>query len=396
MTKAEFVEFIHSFGKEPGQFTKDEIFEIGKVHKLELDNRDKSWEFVRVSVGWEGSPDSLRMFVSERLKKLNEQTKEPRNKEFEKLYIEKTKVRDSYNAYRRGLRDEARVEDLKENIILAAEKFKNLPSIKFDGNVNPSYEKREAILLLSDLHIGVECDNVYNKYNTEIAKQRLASLVKQTIQECRRNNVQKLHILNLGDMIQGIIHTNARLEAQLDVSEQIMLAGELVAQTVNELQKAAPEITYSSVFDNHSRAMADKNEAIEKEQFSRLIDWFIRERLKATEIGFFKNEIDGGVGSLTLRNGKKVVFAHGHQDSINSSWQNFIGMTREWIDYIILAHYHNAKEKTYNGSVVFVNGSIVGTEQYAFGRRLFSKPSQKLLIFNTTNSTYSDINISLE
>ena len=88
------------------------------------------------------------------------------------------------------------------------------------------------------------------------------------------------------------------------------------------------------------------------------------------------------------------MFAHGHQDSINSSWQNFIGMTREWIDYIVLAHYHNAKEKSYNGSIVFVNGSIVGTESYAFGRRLFSDPTQKLLIFNKTNS-YIDINIDL-
>ena len=44
---------------------------------------------------------------------------------------------------------------------------------------------------------------------------------------------------------------------------------------------------------------------------------------------------------------------------------------------------------------MFINGSIVGTEQYAFGRRLFSKPSQKLLIFKDKCDDVVDIDISL-
>ena len=88
------------------------------------------------------------------------------------------------------------------------------------------------------------------------------------------------------------------------------------------------------------------------------------------------------------------MFAHGHQDGRNNSMQNFIGLTRKWIDYICLAHYHSAAVKEFQGCRVFINGSIVGTEQYAFGKRLFSKPTQKLLIFDKTD-TVQDIDIAL-
>lgn len=384
--------------------TEEDLLQLCKMHK-EIPCKDRSWEYLKNEVGWDGSAESLRSWANRRLPKDKVESGEPESPNEVKLnadlYKEKTNIRDTFNAYRRTLRDEARIEDLKNSLIEAAKQFAELPDCLFDVSATESANiefnaKKEAVLLLSDLHIGVDCDNFYNKYNTVIAKERLSKLLKETIEKCHRNDVEILHVLNLGDMINGLIHTNARLEQQLDVAEQIIVASELLANFMNEVQKAAPVVTYRSVYDNHSRAIANKNEHIEKEQFSKLIDWYVKERLSNTAIRFIDNEIDGGIGSLKLKNGKKIIFAHGHQDGINSGWQNFIGLTKEWVDYIILAHYHNAKEKTYNGSVVFVNGSIVGTEQYAFGKRLFSNPSQKLIIFEEDSGTYLDINIDVK
>ena len=67
-------------------------------------------------------------------------------------------------------------------------------------------------------------------------------------------------MLNLGDMIQGIIHTNARMYVQYDAITQTMKAAELIANFLNVIQSAAPEITYRSCVDNHSRMFANKNE----------------------------------------------------------------------------------------------------------------------------------------
>lgn len=396
ITLKEFQDYIDSFNKEKGQYTINELLSIGVKFK-ELPLKQRNWESLHQLLGvYNMSAEAYRKRV-ERYIRCNPDKIEPNIEGdiFRNDYLEKQKVRDWYNAYRRDIRQESRIENLVDEIKSAADKFKDLESVKYQKSSNTNLD-REAVLLLSDLHIGVDCNNYYNKYNHLIAKERLEKLLKETIDYCKSNNVKRLNVLNLGDMIAGLIHSNARIEQQMDVAEQIMVAAEYISSFLNELQRAAPEVTYRSVFDNHSRAVANKNEHIEKEQFSKIIDWFIKERLKSSDIKFYDNEIDGGIGNLTLLNEQKMLFAHGHQDGRNCSCQNFVGLTKEWIDYICLAHYHNPASKDFQGCKVFINGSIVGTEQYAFGRRLFSKPSQKLLIFRKDSKTIQDIDINLE
>lgn len=391
----EFQEYIDSFKKEKGQYTIDELMQIGVKFK-QLPVRQRNWESLHQVLGVYGfTSNAYRQKVDKYIKKKNIiLNPEVESEIYRNDYIEQQKVRDWYNAYRRNIRQEVRIENLIDEIKKAADKFKNIPVVKYTKESSKELNK-EAVLLLSDLHIGVECENYYNKYNKDIARERLNTLLKETIEYCRLNQVKTLHILNLGDMIQGLIHSNARIEQQMDVAEQIMIAGEYLSSFLNEIQRAAPVITYRSVFDNHSRAVADKNEHIEKEQFSRIIDWFIKERLAKTKIIFYENEIDGGIGDFYLANGKRTMFAHGHQDGRNNSVQNFIGLTKQWVDYIFLGHYHNPASKDFQGCKVFINGSIVGTESYSFGRRLFTKPSQKLLIFSDKTDTIQDIDISL-
>lgn len=396
ITIEEFQSYVDSFHKEKGQYTIEELLQIGVMFKS-LPVKKRNWASLHQLLGiYNFSAEAYRHRV-ERYIRCNPDKIEP-NVEgdiFRNDYLEKQKVRDWYNAYRRDIRQESRIENLVDEIKLTVDKLKNLPVIKYESKDDVILDK-EAVLLLSDLHIGVDCNNYYNSYNQNIAKERLEKLLKETIDYCRSNHVKRLNVLNLGDMIAGLIHPNARIEQQMDVAEQVMVAAEYISQFLNELQKGVAEITYRSVYDNHSRLVANKNEHIEKEQLSKIIDWFIKERLKETNILFYDNDIDGGIGTLTLNNGQKMIFAHGHQDGRNSSYQNFIGLTQQWVDYICLAHYHNPASKDFQGCKVFINGSIVGTEQYAFGKRLFTKPSQKLLIFRKDSKTVQDIDINLE
>ena len=403
--------YVESFNKT--EFTKEEAYEIGKMHRT-LDNRDKDWSALAEKLGWKNG-DALRCFVKGRLakegllgndslvtkiedsiiegKELNkEETLDEIDRKMALLFKEQTKYNDARNAYRRTLRDEARIEVMIDAIKDTATELKALPQVVYCPVYNQS--NVEAVLLLSDLHIGVMCNNFYNKYNTEIASQRLTKLVSEVIEYCHKNAVKKLNILNLGDMVQGIIHVNARVEQEMDVISQVMTASELLAQALNQLQVAAPEVIYRSVVDNHSRVIADYSQHVEKENFSRLLDWYLQERLKNTNIKFVNDNVDEGIGKFELMNGKKVVFAHGHQDNINSAVQGYVGAFREFIDYICIGHYHQTKAKSFQDARVFVNGSIVGTEQYALSKRLFSKPCQKLIIFD--KNCINDVDIILE
>lgn len=409
MKKKELIDLITSFKKRPGEYTEDEIYQIGVAHKQLLQS-EKCWSEVASLIGWKGSGEQLRSFINTRMRKEGTLPKNKRvlsNKNInevndedlivlkQELMVQQQKVRDEWSAYRRCLREDARLETLKDAIRDAVSLLNKLPSITYKYDRKP-IKNREAILMFSDLHIGVLCKNFYNTYNIRNACEMIDILVDETIKFCKTFNVEKLNFVNLGDLIQGIIHVSARVEQEVDVVSQIMIAGEIVAKALNRLQEAVPILVYRSVTDNHSRVSPNKEESIESENLNRLIDWHLRERLKDTKIIFACDNLDVGIGKFTLNNGKTVVFAHGHNDNINQAFQHFVGATEQFVHYILLGHYHCEKAKSYQGAKVFVNGSIVGTEQYALSKRLFSKPSQTLLIFDDDNLINISIGLDLK
>ena len=48
------------------------------------------------------------------------------------------------------------------------------------------------------------------------------------------------------------------------------------------------------------------------------------------------------------------------------------------------------------GAKVIVNGSVCGTEQYAFSKRLFGDPEQTLMIFDGINVIDYHINLNIK
>lgn len=310
-------------------------------------------------------------------------TKEDMQKERESLYIERQKTRDVWNAFRRSLRSETRLETFKELIQECADDMAALPKVEYAGSRDD--RNAEAILMLSDFHIGDQIDNFYNKYNSEIAMKRLSKVVEDTIDYCQREKVFRLNIVGLGDFLNGIIHTSARLEQEENVTKQVMIASEMLAKAITELQKAAPEVVYRSCVDNHGRIMADIHQNIEEENFSKIIDFYLEARLQGTKVVIAKDNLDDDIGQIDLANGKKVIFVHGHRDSPERIFQNMVGATHMYVDYCLMGHFHSPAYREENGCRIITNGCLCGTEQYAMSRRYFGKASQTLLVFDGDN-----------
>ena len=414
MSLDEFNKYVDSFNKQTWEYTDEEILEICCVYKLFVPTKQKRWSDLLIKLGTASSVDAWDKRVTRYLKAFPEYEQKLREKfgasaedkrtlvdiikqHTEILYKQQTKTRDVLNEYRKNMREDARIEDLKETIQRAAKSVEtyvsshtSLPAECFSSNT-------EAILLLSDWHIGALVDNFYNRYNSTIANYELDNLIESVKNYCSKFGVHKLNILNMGDLIHGNIHTNSRIEQEFDVVTQVEVAGQLLYKVLASLDGVAPVVTYRSCSDNHSRLMPNKSEHIEKENFGRLIDWWVEAKLEqgSHSIKIIRDNLDFGLGKFELVNGKKVVFAHGHEDSINQAYQNFTGATREFIDIILLAHYHNAKEKTFQDCKVIVNGSLVGTEQYALSKRLFSSPTQKLLVVSADTDDFIDISLDV-
>lgn len=401
----EFDRFLNEYLASHTTLTQDDYYNIGLKYREVSEKKD--WDKLAKRVGY-SSGENLRTLVKNRLAKMGKIKKKkdvvdeilenPDDKKkiteinikMEQLMKEQTKNRDLLNAYRQKVRDGARVEIIIDAIKSCQKSLEQLP--KITPKEVTKEETTEAVLLISDWHIGSCFKNFFNEYNETIAINRISKLLNDVIWYCNKFKVKRLNVLNLGDLIKGLIHTNARIEQEFDVAKQTMEAGEILAEFLNRVQQAAPEVVYRSVTDNHARFNPDKDVHIEQENFYRIIDWYLKSRLEHTSIIFAEDNIDRGLGKFDLMNGKKVMFAHGHEDDYNKIMQNWIGATKEFIDYCCIGHYHCEKSKNFQDVKVFVNGSIMGTDEYALSKRLFSSPSQSLLIFDDENL----INISVD
>ena len=238
-------------------------------------------------------------------------------------------------------------------------------------------DEKAGILLISDWHYGIECFNYWNKFNPQIARQRVSELLNKVIRYGQENNIDKLYVLNLGDMICGRIHLALRLQSRIDVITQIMEVSEILAEFLNSLAKYF-NVEYFQCFDNHSRIEPNKQDALQLETLTRLIPWYLLERLKGSVL-IHQNRFDEDIITFNCLN-YRVGAVHGDKDKPVTIVQNLTLMNREPYDLICSAHLHHHSEDERNQTEIICNGSLMGTDEYAKELRLTGKPSQTLII----------------
>lgn len=417
ITKKEFDEYLNNFNKEPGEYTDEELYSIGTKYKL-LPTTEKRWnELVQMlepkdKDGNVKSGETFRLWLKNQQLAKGELTKniqllsgqtirdidfnefsEKTEELKQNLYMQQVQTRDAWNAYRKTLRKTARIDNFKDMLVDSIKTLPSLPEVTYSGT--PTSDS-EAVLMLSDWHIGAVIENAFNTYNLDVARKRIKKLGADVIEYCKQFKISKLNILNLNDLIAGHIHVSGRLEQEIDVIQQVVRASELISELLINLQAAAPEICYYSCTDNHSRTTANLKEHLEAESFVRLVDLYVETRISGSNIKIIREQLDPSMGIIRLKNGKIGVYEHGHLGSINNFFQDMVCYTGEKIDYGFIGHYHNEKVKTLHTFKLFVNGSLIGMDSYALGKRLFSKPAQSLIVFDKDNIINCSIGLDVK
>jgi hypothetical protein len=297
------------------------------------------------------------------------------------LQKERVKISDERiqtNAYIRQL---AREETIKEIALecareMNAKKLLEIPKeLKITGN-------NAAILQLSDIHYGLVVDNYWNKYNPDIAKNKISQLRDKVIHYCRFNDVSDLYITELGDAIAGRIHETIKYQSRFDVITQIMQISEIIAEMITDLAKYF-NIHYYCCLDNHSRLEPNKKAALDLESLARIIPWYLKER-----VGSFVEINDNKYGEdiITFKcKGYNIAGCHGDKDSPIKVVDNLSMMTRENFDMVLTAHLHHFSADEKNQILVISNPSILSTDDYSKNLRLSSKSAQNLIIVSDEN-----------
>lgn len=298
--------------------------------------------------------------------------------ELQKERIKISDERVQTNAYIRQL---AREETIKE---IASKCAQEMNSKKFLEAPKELYisGKNAAILQLSDIHYGLVVDNYWNKYNPDIAKNKISQLRDKVIQYCEFNDVSDLYITELGDAIAGRIHETIKYQSRFDVITQIMQISEIIAEMITDLSKHF-KIHYYCCLDNHSRLEPNKKAALDLESLARIIPWYLKERVGAfIEI----NDNKYGEDIITFKcKGFNIAGCHGDKDSPIKVVDNLSMMTRENFDMVLTAHLHHFSADEKNQILVISNPSILSTDDYSKNLRLSSKSAQNLIIVSDEN-----------
>ena len=306
--------------------------------------------------------------------------------ELEKIELQKQqmKMRDQKREMTAKLRRMARLEHLEDYLKETVEEIEpvNLPKIK-DKNKSDS----EAMVVISDEHIGMKIDSKFNTYNIEIAKERLAKLQKETMDRVEKEGINKLYIAHLGDGIHGAIHTTARIESEENVIQQIITLAHMLESFVEDFVQKGIDVTFCSVAGNHSRAMPNKKESLgTAENFERLLTVFLGKAFNQFD-NYSQIDDEEGIIVLDIK-GKTVVLVHADLDKGNGVVTKLNDMLNLSIDYIFTGHVHNAFYKEHGNAVQFGVGSLCGLDQYAISGRFSGRPSQMILTFDDDGVDY--------
>lgn len=296
----------------------------------------------------------------------------------------RVKLADEFSYLSRLKREIARIETIGEYAMMAAQALNEVHPLINTEVSEIKTDSNKGILCLSDWHYGLVCNHLINVYNPDIARLRINKLIDVVIDDIHKFNIDEIVVANLGDLLSGIIHTTIRLENRVDIVSQTIETSELLAELLDKLSKEA-HVRYYSVIDNHGRVFANKEESLDKENFNRMIDFYLKERCKNNEnIEINDNSIDESIMEFVI-NGWGVVGVHGHDDKPSEAVQYLSNMLHADYSMCLIGHYHSPNFREDYGKITVTNGCLCGSDEYAKKVRRTSRPSQNFIVVSENN-----------
>lgn len=295
--------------------------------------------------------------------------------------LEKAKIqmRDERNEVSRLYRENARRESFSDMIKRCIEGYEpaGFTCFRFDSSNSST---TDMIVPISDLHFGVNINNMYNTYNRDVASDRLSRYLGKVLEIARRHNTENVSVVLLGDQISGLIHTSLRLENNENVIKQTMDAAELISNYIYTLSSHFKKVSIYSVSGNHSRLQPEKALNQKGEDLDKFIPFYIKAKLQNCDnVTVYDNTIDESVASFICKN--MLVYAvHGDRDSIGNVVQKLTMMTGDKPDIVYMGHLHTNQYMTVYDTKVIQSGCISGSDSYCMNNRLRSKPEQAVSV----------------
>lgn len=303
---------------------------------------------------------------------------------FKKLQIEKRELQkakqqlsDERVEFNRQIRQEARKEsyvDMVKRIICEDTEPMNVP-------IHYTLFNSETDLLchLTDIHTGIEINNWKNVFNEDVLKQRIEKYTSDILDIRGLHQSQNCYLV-IGEILSGLIHSNLRLQNNMDLMEQFKYVSELISAMLVRLANNFNHIYVYTTPGNHSRISPKKEDALDGENMDVLLPFYLKARLQNVDnVSICDNTIEPEIAMFNIR-GNNVFSAHGHKDSPANVVQNFTMMFGIKPDIILLGHRHTNGLTTVYDTKVIESGCVSGLDQYALSIRKVNRPEQTVSV----------------
>lgn len=304
---------------------------------------------------------------------------EEHNAELEKKLAEIKKERiklQTLNAERNKLdRAEARKELYYEQVANTISTLEPPVFNDWEPNIAQIEEdhKEEYLLTIADIHSGATFKTEYNEYSPAIMLDRFDELTQKTISFIKKHNCKVLHVVGLGDFIQGCIHMNDLKINDSTVVKATVQVSQAMAEFLNKISKYARIDYYHIISSNHSqmRYLGTKASELMGEDMEYIIGHYIKDSLSNNKnVDVYVDEEASDYKEFEILQ-YKIIAMHGHQvKDINTILNNISSKKNEMIDYALLGHQHNHKVITGNDGCtydteVLVSPSFVGSDPFS-------------------------------
>ena len=233
--------------------------------------------------------------------------------------------------------------------------------------------KEEYLLTIADIHSGATFKTEYNEYSSAIMLDRFDELTQKTISFIKKHNCKVLHVVGLGDFIQGCIHMNDLKINDSTVVKATVQVSQAMAEFLNKISKYARIDYYHIISSNHSqmRYLGTKASELMGEDMEYIIGHYIKDSLSNNKnVDVYVDEEASDYKEFEIF-GYRIIAMHGHQvKDVNTLLNTISSKRNEIIDYVILGHQHNHKVITGNDgwtydTEVLVSPSFVGSDPFA-------------------------------
>lgn len=300
------------------------------------------------------------------------------NLELARLELEKEKVRfrDQKREYNKMIRNAGRWEHVVDTLI---ENVQALDPKDVPVKEAVSSNEKELLVLLNDIHLGMVVDNRFNKYNSTIAQERLNKVKQRVYDTVVKEDIDTLHVANLGDAIHGTIHASTKLQSEEDVIQQIIKISEMLIEFIKTFLDMGTKVKYYNVVGNHGRISKKGEDVSPEENFEKLILTIIDTSLKNYENYSSEGCQDGFIEATIAK--QDVIFTHGHFDNHNNSAYRLPQMLGRIPNLICSGHVHHMLQKDFGTTLIEVSPSLSGLDLYASSGRYAGRAGQKMILF---------------